>query len=524
MSRTIRIVAYAVNGSGVGHLTRLHAIARWLRRYALVLGARPEIWLLTSCEADGILFADRFPSFKLPSKTVVADSGHDKLVYMALAKQWVWHSLALLRPDLLVVDTFPRGAFGELLSALDLCRKKAFVYRPTKASFAARADFQAMLPLYDLVVVPEHREQADVQVPEAARGRVRWVGPIVSREAVELLDRDAAREELGIEGDRLAILVSAGGGGDPNAERHLERVHEALRGDERVHLVLAGGPLFRGRPIRGPRVTWIESPALASRMRAFDLAICAAGYNTYHELMLAGVPTLFVPQPKIADEQDRRAARAIEAGAADVVDLATDDAIRAAVDRFREPLVRARASRAARDLVPTSHARDAAAELLRLVVPAHEVDAVEAIVDDEVLRRADDFELFALVARALAAGALPDPRDTAPALDLAERLRALPREQALRIVEVLCRKLPGAPVAERAAAIGTIVDALAPFSDWTGAAIGAGMLQSDRRLEAQAIAERFAGFLGAVHARGRDLSQAIAELSRSSARVEEPSP
>lgn len=525
MSRTLRIVAYAVNGSGVGHLTRLHAIARWIRRYALLLGVRPEIWFLTSCEADGILFADRFPSFKLPSKTVVGESGHDKLVYLGLAKQWVWHSLTLLRPDLLVVDTFPRGAFGELLSALDLCRKKAFVYRPTKASFAARADFQAMIPLYDLVVVPEHEEQAQVQVPDAARGRLRFVGPIVSRDAVELLDRDAARAELGITtmgGDRLAVLVSAGGGGDPNAERHLERVHAALAGDERVHLVLAAGPLYRGRPIRGPRVTWIESPALAARMRAFDLAICAAGYNTFHELMLAGVPTLFVPQPKVADEQDRRADRAIAAGAAATLDLSSDEAIRAAVERFRDPDARARASAAGRALVPTSHARDAAAELLRLVVPAHEVDAVEELLDDEVLRRAEDFELFATVARALAGSELPNARDRDAALDLSERLRAVPREQALRIVEILCRKLGASPPRERAIAIGTVIEALAPFADWSGAAIVVGMLQSERQLAAPDVARRFATWLGEVRAAGHDLYRAIADLSRASAHADAP--
>ena len=99
----LRVVCYAVNGSGVGHLMRLCAIARWLRRYARHARARAEIYFLTSSEADGLLFHERFASFKLPSKTVVDDAGIDKLTYLALAKQWVWHSLGLLRPDLPVL-------------------------------------------------------------------------------------------------------------------------------------------------------------------------------------------------------------------------------------------------------------------------------------------------------------------------------------------------------------------------------------------------------------------------------------
>lgn len=43
MGQTLRIVNYAVNGAGVGHLTRLTAISRWLRRYAHALDIKLEI-------------------------------------------------------------------------------------------------------------------------------------------------------------------------------------------------------------------------------------------------------------------------------------------------------------------------------------------------------------------------------------------------------------------------------------------------------------------------------------------------
>src|SRR5688500_5445848 len=189
MARSLRVVSYAVNGSGVGHLTRLIAINRWVRRYATHAGVHPELFFLSSSEADGLLFAERFASFKLPSKTVVGEAGIDKATYLALAKQWVWHSLGLLRPDLLVVDTFPRGSFGELLSALDLCRRRAFVYRPTKEAFAGKADFQAMLPLYDAILVPDRDDAETVQVPAEAARRVRYAGPVMARERVELHQR-----------------------------------------------------------------------------------------------------------------------------------------------------------------------------------------------------------------------------------------------------------------------------------------------------------------------------------------------
>jgi len=518
MSRTLRVVAYAVNGSGVGHLTRLHGIARWIRRYAAAAGARAEVSFLTSCEADSILFADKFPSFKLPSKTVINDAGFDKLAYLGLAKQWVWHSLALLRPDLLIVDTFPRGAYGELLGALDLVRKRAFVYRPTKASFAARADFQAMLPLYDLVVVPDTRDDANIQAPSSVQGRLRFVGPVVSRERCELMPRGAARAELGVEGERLAVLVSAGGGGDPGVDDHLATVHRALGDDDSIHLVFAAGPLHRGTPIRGPRVTWIEGPGLAERMLAFDVAICAAGYNTFHEVMLAGIPALFVPQEKIADEQDQRAERAVAVGAAATIDL-TIDGVREGLARFRDRGARDAASNAARALVPASRARDAAAEMLRLVLAPHEVDAAEEIVTDEVLASAPSLDALLQVLRTLCNGeARANYVDDA--LRVTRALEGVPASHQQRIVELVARKLANATPDERASATCALLDCFRPFADWNGAAILLSVLQTERQLAAKALVDRLSRFLANLRARNADLYRGVADLSRASAAAE----
>jgi len=465
---TLTVVCYAVNGTGVGHVTRLLAIARWLRRYAAALDRKLEVWFLTSSEADGLVFAEGFAAFKIPSKTIVAEAGIDRRTHLALAKQWVWHTLGLLRPDLLLVDTFPRGSFGELLGALDLCRTAAFVYRPVRPEIAERPDFQAMLPLYDLVLVPEAR--AAVQVPAAVEGRVVHVGTVLGRERWELLPREVARSRLGVPEGSRCVFVSAGGGGAHDAEAQIAAVVGALRADRSLSVVVGTGPLYRGRPL--PGVTILPGHA-AEWSLAFDAAVSAAGYNTFHELMFAGVPTAFLPQPKIADDQAARAALAVERGAGLL--LAHDRDAGEIQRGVSDLLARADAPGAARALVPENCARVAAAELLRLLCPPGAVDAVEATLDDERMARlhasgAAERDVIGLGHR-LARGVDPP---LGAAIDGSLRLldgRDAAESHELRgLVDAVARGLPGGSLAVRADACAAALAELGALRPGDGVA------------------------------------------------------
>ncbi len=234
---------------------------------------------------------------------MVADAQIDKTAYRALAKQWIWHTLGLLRPDLLIVDTFPRGSFGELLGALDLCKSKAFIYRPLKGALASRADFQAMLPLYDAILVPEHEALGGFPSTAAAEARVRYVGPVASRERVEMFDREDARARLGIAEGKIDVYVSSGGGGNPGAERDLLRICETLRADRDLHVVVgANSPLPWTRRAWPSRSHGSPGGAVAELMPAFDFAVSAARATTH----LHRADARRRPDNLLAAREDRR--------------------------------------------------------------------------------------------------------------------------------------------------------------------------------------------------------------------------
>ena len=97
-------------------------------------------------------------------------------------------------------------------------------------------------------------------------------------------------------------------------------------------------------------------------MRAFDLSVCAAGYNTCCEVLQSGVPTLFVPNKLVADDQTRRAEMVARASPAVVSPCETARQRSDAVARLLELDVSER-----RIQVDLSGAQRAADEILALV-------------------------------------------------------------------------------------------------------------------------------------------------------------
>ncbi len=320
MSRPLRVICYAINGTGLGHLTRLLAVARELRVMASAVGQRVDVQFITTSEASHI--ANDFPVYKLPSKTVVSATEGNFDRFRRSAKMIISNLIATMEPDLLLLDTQPEGSYREFVFIKDYARARVFIDRHKDRRHSQSASHLSHLALYDRVLVPDHPDRAEhYPVPAKLKSRQRFVGPITGLRK-PLLEAQEVRAEFGIAETKRIVYLSAGGGGDNNAERDLKLLLDSLLEHEEVHVIVGYGPLYqnsgnrRRLPYRGGegqrnRVTVITGEARCY-FGALDCAISAAGYNTYQELLEAAVPTLFYAQSKGMDRQDLR----IEQGAA----------------------------------------------------------------------------------------------------------------------------------------------------------------------------------------------------------------
>ena len=507
MSR-LRVVSYAINGRGMGHLVRQLAILRQVRRIGALLDLKLECWVLTSSEADTLARREGFCALKLPSKAMMRDAGVDPHRYVGIARTWVLNTLAGLSPDLLLVDTFPAGSFGELVAAVECARRRVLVARRVRPGFAEDPSYSAMLPMYHDVIRPD----AD------------GVGPILLRERNELLGRAAAREALGVSG--RAVYVTLGGGGDPAAEGILPDLVRRLRAAD-WHVVVGAGPLYAGPELRGPGITWLSRYAPVELFAGLDAAVSAGGYNTFHELMHAGVPTVFLPQPRIADDQDERARRAVEAGAGRIAGDVDD-----VVELLEDP------GRASPELVPSGGGKRAGLTALAGLLPDADLELADRALTPALaglLARGDERETLGLV-RLLAGGtATEQARRRAMLADLADQGVELPAEPAAAdtselvtrffavsehvgltaetaalLLRGLARKFPAARPVELVNAVELLWPCWAPFDDWMGALSLLRAVPTQRRLGIVPFAEGLVAWLE----REEDLFDALRDFTR----------
>lgn len=378
--RALTILNYAVNGLGMGHISRLAAISRQLRRVALLAGYHPEIVFITTSEADSFLRSHGFASFKIPSKTVVREQGLTPARWRFLSRQFIWSAFAMLAPDAVVIDTFPLGSFNELGNMLDGSFKRSFVCRAMRPE-AAGSEFQRALGLYDAIIAVNEGNDM-FPVPPELDEKTLQTEAILLFDRDELHSRENARELLGLPPDALVCYVTAGGGGDAEAEEIFGRVAEISRNFPEFTFVFGAGPLYRGREFRQHSIRWMYRANAQELFAAFDCAVSAGGFNSVHELLYSGVPSGFFPLMRRYDSQESRIVRVAERGAC--FDLRGDfhrlsDFLNSMSDsRIREEL-----SGAARAAVPENHALAAAAAILEGLIPAERLERAVMLVIPE---------------------------------------------------------------------------------------------------------------------------------------------
>ena len=340
--RQIKVLLYSHDTFGLGHLRRNLAIADRL----LAHKHRFSVRLLTGSPVIGQWSLPRGLSVQ-PLPPVVKEgaeryAARDPNALFALVKGYrealILKSVLRFRPNVFLVDHAPAGMNGELLATLALIRHELPHTRVILGLRDIIDSPEAVRALWREQEIPALLEQAydeffvygskalfDVVEGYGLTGsiarRVRYCGHVVAADdsfcrITEPSGQHVCWSPARAQG-RPVVLVSAGGGGDgfPLMDAYLRAL--ARIGDGVVYSVIVTGPLMPDAEKAALReaacgrsdVELIDHTTdLMPSLRAADLAVAMAGYNTSAEIIAARKRAILVPRAAPRAEQLMRAA------------------------------------------------------------------------------------------------------------------------------------------------------------------------------------------------------------------------
>lgn len=296
-----RVLLVSSNGAGMGHLTRLLA-------YARRLGERADVAFLSMSQAVPVVGQWGFPYDYLPS---AGTTGMPSRVWHRLYYERAVALIDHYRPDVVAFDgTYPYAATSRIRAARPgprwvWSRRGMWREEVPGVQLQWAGWFDAVLEPGDLAAAYDRGATASAPAHR--------VGPVTLLDREEAQSRADARSALGLPADGPLALISLGAGNINDTGDDTGAAIAALR-RLGVGICLTRTPIGLG-DAAAQDVHVVQDYPLARRYAAFDLVVSASGYNSFHELLRFGVPTLFVPNAQTSlDDQVSRAHFAADQG------------------------------------------------------------------------------------------------------------------------------------------------------------------------------------------------------------------
>ncbi|PCJ10636.1 MAG: hypothetical protein COB16_01160 [Rhodobacteraceae bacterium] len=303
--RRKRALLVPSNGVGLGHVTRLLAIARRMDHQI-------EPIFLTFAQAASTIESFGYLAEYFPSQS---DTGAS----MANWDPWLQYELSDLLDrydiDVVVYDgNNPSDGLVNAALANGGCR---LVWVRRGMGGATPSPYLDNSRFFDCIIEPgEIAGDRDTGPTALRRHEAIMVNPIRLLSRDELLPREEALAALGLSADRPVALLQLGGGSNRDILSLADRVITELKAFSELQIVMAEWQNGLCQLPHWPNTHVLRGFPISRYFNAFNFSIAAAGYNTFHEVLAFGLPTIFLANrhPSM-DDQAARAEFAQENGA-----------------------------------------------------------------------------------------------------------------------------------------------------------------------------------------------------------------
>lgn len=323
------IVMFPTNGVGFGHFTRMLAVAKRMKD----MDSSLEIIFFTTMPTLHLLKPYGIAAHHISGPKYFENLGASE--WNSLVEEELTLCLDTHKPKLFMFD----GAFpyrGMLRAIHNHPMKKIWLRRGMFRKGATNIPVDS-IEHFDLIVRPG--DSAPINTNEELEINVERFecNPILLASHDDLYPRNHLRNQLGIPLDSTLVYVQLGAGEINDIESDLELSLRLLLAHQDVYVVIGESMIGSRLNISGDRIRTLRDYPNSLYFNAFDFAIMAGGYNSYHEAIQFQLPTICIPNKSTGmDDQVARARVASDAGAMIAIDNVNEDTMNSAINTMLE--------------------------------------------------------------------------------------------------------------------------------------------------------------------------------------------
>ncbi len=327
-----KILFFPINGAGIGHLTRTLAIARRIKQYY----PHTEIIFFTTNIALNIIKQEGFLAYYLPSTNLFPSYITDEKIDYIMQQQL---TLIVQRHDIdaLVFDgVYP---YSFLINVIDKLKNldSIWIQRGMHKGGKSRQVIDREKYFNRIIVPCEATQKIDESYN---KDMFYYCPPIIFTDRDELLQRETILKMWNLDPNKKTVYIQLGEGLYYDVNSLTSKVVANLKLHKDLQIVVGESIIAHKRYSTDPEIFVIRDFPNSIYFNAFDFAVITASYNTFHEAIYFGVPTLIFPvKETITDDHFSRAGIATKIETGIVFDEFCPDRFNEAILKLLDPKI-----------------------------------------------------------------------------------------------------------------------------------------------------------------------------------------
>lgn len=311
---TTKILYYAINGTGLGHLMRVSSIVNECRKLNLSI----HQLIITNSKKVSLLQDLSIPFINLPCTyrdPITEINRQLKCLPYDLSIKIIYQIINEYKPTTIVFDTHFNFKLIRKLKQGN-CYKLVLILRLCDENYMTQLINENILDVFDLIILPHNQGEVRAELPTKIFSifrksqKVVFSGAITRTIGAEPIKLDIYEEEIKIPEEYVLITCGAGGYQE-SAKKFLALAicasQKLVRKNKNFKIVVVGGPYLKNFEPSDDVLYFSWLPNLQNWISKAKLVISHAGYNTVHEIISCNIRAVFIPLERKHDNQLLRA-------------------------------------------------------------------------------------------------------------------------------------------------------------------------------------------------------------------------